>query len=143
MDVLIEANPIDIPKAMITQEAERMQQQMVQDMQQRGQSMGAELPASLFEEQAKRRVHLGLLVAEIIRQQSITADDDKIRETIGEFAQSYENPQEVVDHYMSDQAARSSIENLVLENGVVDWVLSQVSVSDDAKSFDDVMENKE
>jgi trigger factor len=143
MDVLIEANPIDIPKAMITQEAERMQQQMVQDMQQRGQSMGAELPASLFEEQAKRRVHLGLLVAEIIRQQSISAEEDKVRETIGEFAQSYENPQEVVDHYMSDQVARSSIENLVLENGVVDWVLSQVSVSDDAKSFDDVMENNQ
>jgi trigger factor len=141
MDVLIESTPLDIPKAMVTQEAQRMQQQMMQDMQQRGQSMGADLPAALFEEQAKRRVHLGLLVAEIISQESLTADEGKVRETIAEFAESYENPDEVVEHYMSDASARGSIENLVLENGVVDWVLSQVKVEDEQKSFGDVMEN--
>jgi trigger factor len=141
MEVLIESTPLDIPKAMVTQEAQRMQQQMVQDMQQRGQSMGAELPAALFEEQAKRRVHLGLLVAEIIKRESLTAEESKVRETIAEFAESYENPEEVVEHYMADQAARGSIENLVLENGVVDWVLSQVKVEEEQKRFADVMEN--
>jgi trigger factor len=141
MEVLIESTPLDIPKAMVTQEAQRMQQQMVQDMQQRGPSMGAELPAALFEEQAKRRVHLGLLVAEIIKRESLTAEESKVRETIAEFAESYENPEEVVEHYMADQAARGSIENLVLENGVVDWVLSQVKVEEEQKRFADVMEN--
>ncbi len=71
MDVLIAANPMDIPKALVNQEAERMKQQMVQDMQQRGQSSGVDLPASLFEEPARRRVHLGLLVAEIIAQNKL------------------------------------------------------------------------
>jgi trigger factor len=141
MDALVAANPMDIPKAMVTQEAERMKEQMVQDMQQRGQQSSVDLPASMFEEQAKRRVHLGLLVAEIIAKQELKADEDKVRETIAEFAESYENPQEVVDYYMQDQNARGSIENLVLENSVVDWVLTQVTVTDVEKAFPEVMEN--
>ncbi len=143
MDALIAANPMDVPKAMVTQEAERMKQQMLQEMQQRGQQSSVDLPASVFEDQSRRRVHLGLLVAEIISQQELKADDEKVRETIGEFAESYENPQEVVDHYMQDQAARSSIENLVLENAVVDWILTQVTVNDDNKTFAEVMDNAE
>ena len=141
MDALIAANPLDVPKSMVGQEAERMKQQMLQDMQQRGQRSGVDLPASVFEDQAKRRVHLGLLVAEIIKAQGLSASEDKLRETITEFAESYENPQEVVDYYLQDQTARGSIENLVLEDEVVDWVLSQVQVSEEAKSFDEIMDN--
>ncbi|MCB1774095.1 MAG: trigger factor [Gammaproteobacteria bacterium] len=142
MDVLIAANPMDVPKAMVNQEAERMKQQMLNDMQQRGQRAGIDLPASLFEEQARRRVHLGMLVSEIISAQQIRAEEDELRTTISEFAESYEDPQEVVDYYMQDQNARASIENLVLENKVVDWILGQVQVAEENKSFDELMENK-
>jgi trigger factor len=141
MDVLVAANPMDIPKAMVTQEAERMKEQMVQDMQQRGQSSSMDLPASIFEEQARRRVHLGLLVAEIMSAQEFKADEDRVRETIAEFAESYENPQEVVDYYMQDKNARASIENLVLENQVVEWVIGQVQVADENKAFSEIMGN--
>lgn len=141
MDALIAASPLDIPKAMVNQEAERMKQQVVQDMQQRGQQSNMDLPASVFAEQAKRRVHLGLLVAEIISTQQIKAQDEQLRETIAAFAESYENPQEVVDYYMQDKSARTSIENLVLENQVVDWVLTQVQVTDEPKTFAGIMEN--
>jgi trigger factor len=142
MDALIAANPLDVPKSMVTQEAERMKQQMVQDMQQRGQQSGVDLPASLFEEPARRRVHLGLLVSDIISTQQLKADDEQLRATIAEFAESYENPQEVIDFYLQDQNARQSIENLVLENQVVAWALSQVQVAEESQSFDEVMENK-
>ena len=141
MDVLVAANPMDIPKAMITQEAERMKQQMVQDMQQRGQTSSVDLPVSVFEEQARRRVHLGLLVAEIMSAQELKADEEQVRETIAEFAESYENPQEVVDYYLSDKNARASIENLVLENQVVEWVLGQVQLADENKVFSEIMDN--
>jgi trigger factor len=141
MDALIAANPMDIPKAMIGQEAERMKQQAVQEMQQRGQTSNVDLPASLFEGQAQRRVHLGLLVAEIIKTQELKVDEDKVRDTIAEFAESYENPHEVIDYYLQDQGARASIENLVLENQVVDWILGQVQVTDESKSFSEVMDN--
>ena len=141
MDVLVAANPMDIPKAMVTQEAERMKEQMIQDMQQRGQSSSMDLPVSVFEEQARRRVHLGLLVSEIMSTQELKADEDQVRETIAEFAESYENPQEVVDYYLQDKNARASIENLVLENQVVEWVLGQVQVADENKAFSEIMDN--
>jgi len=142
MDALIAANPIDVPKALLNQEAERMKQQMVQDMQQRGQRTSVDLPASVFADQARRRVHLGLLVAEIINEQKLSPSEDQLRETIADFAESYEDPQEVVDYYLQDPNARKSIENLVLENLVVEWALSQVQVTDEAKSFAEVMDNK-
>ena len=141
MDVLVAANPMDIPKAMFTQEAERMKQQMVQDMQQRGQTSSVDLPVSVFEDQARRRVHLGLLVSEILSAQEFKADEEQVRETIAEFAESYENPQEVVDYYLSDKNARASIENLVLENQVVEWVLGQVQIADENKAFSEIMDN--
>ena len=141
MDVLVAANPMDIPKAMITQEAERMKQQMVQDMQQRGQTSSVDLPVSVFEDQARRRVHLGLLVSEIMSAQEFKAHEEQVRETIAEFAESYENPQEVVDYYLNDKNARASIENLVLENQVVEWVLGQVQIADENKAFSEIMDN--
>jgi len=141
MDVLVAANPMDLPTAMVAQEAERMKQQMMQDMQQRGQASSMDLPVSVFEEQARRRVHLGLLVSEIMSNQEFKADDEQIRATIAEFAESYENPQEVVDYYLNDKNARASIENLVLENQVVEWVIGQVQVADEPKAFAEIMDN--
>lgn len=143
MGLLVEKNPMDIPQAMVAQESERMKQQMIQDMQQRGQSSSMDLPASIFESQAQRRVHLGLLVAEIIKTQQLTVDQEKVRETIAEAAESYEDPQEVIDYYMQDQNARAGVENVVLENQVVDWVLDQVTVQEDVSSFAELMDNKE
>jgi trigger factor len=141
MDVLIAANPMDIPKAMIANEAERMKQQMLQDMEQRGQSSSMDLPASIFESQATRRVHLGLVVSEIMSAQQFKAEEDQLRETIAEFAESYEDPQEVIDYYLQDKSARAGIENLVLENHVVEWVLGQVKLADEEKAFSEVMDN--
>ncbi len=143
MDALIAANPMDIPKALVNQEAERIKQQMLQEMQQRGQRSTVDLPASVFADQARRRVHLGLLVAEIIDQQKLSAGEDQVRETIAEFAESYEDPQEVIDYYLQDKNARKGIENLVLENLVVDWAAGQMQVADEQRSFSEVMENKE
>jgi trigger factor len=139
MDVLREANEMDIPAAMVNQEAERIKQQTLQDMQQRGQSASFELPASVFEDQAKKRVHLGMLVAEIIDGQSFKADDGEVRETIAKLAGSYEDPQEVVDYYMNNPDQKATVENLVLENKVTDWVVGQVKVNEEKRTFSDVM----
>lgn len=139
MDALIAANPMDVPKAMVSQEAERMKQQTLQEMQQRGQHSSMDLPASVFEGQARRRVHLGLLVGEIIQQQGLSAAEDAVRATIAEFAESYEDPQEVIDYYLQDANAQG-IENLVLENAVVDWIMGQVQVGEENKSFSEVMD---
>lgn len=139
MDLLREANPIEIPDAMVKQEAERMKQQAAADMQARGQQSAFDLPASLFEEQARKRVHLGLLVGEIIDKQGLKAEESDVREMLERLAASYEDPQEVVDYYLNNPEQRATVENLVLENKVVDWVLDQVKVNEDKRTFSDVM----
>jgi trigger factor len=139
MDALRDANELDIPAAMVTQEAERMKQQTMQDMQQRGQAASFDLPASVFEEQAKKRVHLGMLVAEIIDGQGLKAEDDDVRETITKLAGSYEDPQEVIDFYMNNPDQKAGVENLVLENKVTDWVVGQMKVNEEKRTFSDVM----
>lgn len=139
MGLLREANPLDIPDAMVKQESERMKQQALQDMQSRGQQAAMDLPASIFEDQARVRVHLGLLVGEIIEQKGLKAEESELREMIERLAQSYEDPQEVVDYYLSNPEQRSTVENLVLENKVVQWVTDQVKVNDETKVFSDVM----
>lgn len=143
MAVLREVNPLDIPDAMVKQEAERMKQQAVQDMQARGQQSSLDLPASIFEDQARTRVHLGLLVGEIIDKNGLKAEESALRETIERLAQSYEDPQEVVDYYMNNPEQRSSIENLVLEDRVVEWLMDQVEVNEDKRTFSDVMNPEE
>jgi len=139
MALLREANPVEVPDAMVKQEAERMKQQAMADMQARGQQSSLDLPASLFEGQARVRVHLGLLVGEIIDKQGLEASEDDVRQMIEQLAQSYEDPQEVVDYYLNNPQQRASLENLVLENKVVDWVLDQVEVKEDKRTFSEVM----
>ena len=140
MQLLQESNPLDIPQALVTEEAEGMKKRMLQEMQSQGQKSSMDLPADIFSEQAKVRVHLGLLVAELIQAQELTASDEELREHIAQMAQSYEDPQEVIDFYMQDKGRRSGVENLVLENKVVDWVMQQVEVKEQALSFHEVME---
>ncbi len=139
MDALIAVNPLDVPKAMVAQESERMKQQALQDMQSRGQQSSMDLPASIFEGQAQRRVHLGLLVNKVIESQELSASDEQLRSTIEAFAESYENPQEVVDYYLKDEKQRAGIENLVLEDQVVEWVLGQADVQAETPTFDEIM----
>lgn len=141
MDVLVDKHDFSVPSSMIKQEAERMMEQAKQDMQARGQAVNMDLPSSIFEEQSARRVKLGLIVGEIISAQELKADDDKVRETIERFASSYEKPEEVVEYYMNNPQQKQSLENLVLEDAVVDWVMGQVKVSEKTQNFDELMNN--
>ena len=140
MDALLEQNKIDVPQVMVDQEAEAMKNQTKQNMAQQGQSSASfDLPASLFADQAQRRVSIGLVVSEIITRNEIKADADRVNATIEEFAQSYEKPEEVIEYYNSNPQGRSSVESLVLEDQVVDWVLDQAKVEDEAVEFDAFM----
>jgi trigger factor len=65
-------------------------------------------------------------------------DADKVREAVEDMASTYENPQEVVDFYYSKREHLASVESLTLENQVVDWVMTQVAVEDEPKSFEEL-----
>ena len=138
MDALLEVNAIDIPKSMVQQEAQALKDQTKQNMQQYGQDSSIDLPLDLFEDQAKRRVSLGLIVAEVIKANEIKLDGERVKEKIETFAKSYEKPQEVIDYYSSNQEQMAMVQNIVLEEQVVDWVMGQAKIEDVVSGFEEI-----
>jgi trigger factor len=133
MDLIYKQNKIDIPSAMVEEEIEALRKQTRQQL---GQGSGNfELPREMFEEQAKKRVTLGLVVGEIVKQNDIQVDNNRVKTRIDEFAASYEKPEEVVNYYYSNEQQLAAVRNVVLEDQVVDWVVDQVTVTDEQTTF--------
>jgi len=141
MDGLLKLNPIDVPAALVKEEIGRQRQQFLEKMKNQGQAEmdGSTLADELFEEQASRRVRLGLIVGEIVRRDSITADAGKVREQVEHMAGSYQDPQQVIDYYYSNEELLQNIEGLVLEDTVTQAVVEKSSITDESRAFNDVM----
>lgn len=139
MDKLLEMNQLEVPAALIENEAENLKQQMLQQMQVPKGKSGVDLDATLFNGEAEKRVSLGLLLAEVIRANELKVDSDKLKAKVEEIAATYEKPDEVVRWYYGDKNRLSQIENLLLEDAVVEWAFSQAKVSEKKSSFDEVV----
>jgi trigger factor len=140
MKVLLDATAVELPKALIDLEVERLTHNMRHDLESRG--MKADqipLPREAFEEEAKRRVQLGLIIAEVVRKNGLGAKADQIKALVEEFSRSYEKPEEVVRWYYQTPERLREVESIVLEDNVVQWVLGQAKVEDKATAFDDLM----
>ena len=137
MDLLFKANAVDVPKALVDQEIEALMKQATARMQGMAPE-GIQLPKELFVEQARRRVVLGLVIAQIVQDHNIEIDQDRVKTTVEGIASGYEKPEEVVKHYYENRQEMATIENVVLEDQVVDWVLDQVSVEDEVSSFSEL-----
>jgi trigger factor len=138
MDALLEANSFDLPAALIDEEIERMLKPYKEAAKKQGQSE-AEMPREMFEDQAKRRVGLGLLLAEVIEANGISADKEKVQETIKEMAQSYDEPEEVIKWYNSNPEQLGQIESMVLEDTLVEFVLDKANVTEEVVAFSDIV----
>ena len=139
MDGIIEKNPLELPRVLIDSEVEALMKQQRQSL---GIAEGNQMPEidpKIFEDQARRRVALGLILVELVQQNDLKVEPAKLRETIEEMAAGYEKPEEVIKYYYSDKSRLSEIENLVLENQVIDWVAEQASVTDKNVAFDELM----
>jgi trigger factor len=140
MDQIGELAKIDLPKSLVDQESQALAERMREDLKGRGVDMkDLPVPPDAFKEQAERRVRLGLIVAEIVKKHGLQAKPDQIRKQIEEFAQTYENPPEVIRWYFSDKNRLAEVEALVVEQNVVDWVLQKGQVTDKALTFDELM----
>lgn len=138
IDGLIEQNPIDIPSAAVDQEIETLRQQAAQRFG-GNQQQAAQLPRELFEEQAKRRVQVGLLLAEVIASNQLKVDEARADTMIQDIASAYEQPTEVVEYYKNNKELMNNIRNVVLEEQAIDAVLAKAQVTEKASSFDEVM----
>lgn len=139
LDILLKVNAVEAPKSMVKQEATGLQEMAEANLKQSGQTSEIKLPITIFEEQAERRVKIGLIIAEIIRQQQFEPDKKLVRARIEEIAETYAKPQELIDYYYSDNKNLAAIEGAVLEDQVVEWVTNQVNVEESATSLDEVM----
>ncbi len=142
MDALLSANTFDIPESMITAESQRVAQQMNEQVEvnQSG-KMPGKIPSfegGQFRDQGRRRVALGLILAEIIKDNELKASSDKVRKEIEELAVSYHNPKEIVSWYYQDKSRLQEIESMVLEGQVVDWVLENAQVTDIQTTFEEI-----
>jgi len=143
MAALLEANPVTLPKALISNEIEALRKRTMGDIQGGGAETLGQLPDSIFEEDAQRRVALGLLMAELVKRNNIEADADSVRAHIEEAAADYEHPQQVLDYYYGDKSRLTEVEMVVIENKMVDWVLANANITDEAVSFDELVSKGE
>ncbi|PWI34301.1 trigger factor [Vibrio albus] len=142
LDGLVKENEIDVPAALIDQEIGALRQQAAQRFG--GNPEAAEqLPRELFEEQAKRRVMVGLLLGEVISSEELKADDEKVKELITEMATAYEDPTEVVAYYEQNEQMMQNMRNVALEEQAIDAILAKAQVSDKEIGFNELMNQQQ
>jgi trigger factor len=142
MDSLVKVAELDVPKALVESEVERMSEGAREDLKKRGvkDADKAPIPTEIFQPQAERRVRLGLVVAELVRQNALQAKPEQLQSHIEELSQSYEKPAEVMRWYLSDRNRMAEVEAIVIESNVTQFVLGKAKVVDKALAFDELMD---
>jgi len=143
MDALVKAAELEVPKSLVAAETDRMTAAAREDLKQRGvkDADNAPIPAEIFQPQAERRVRLGLVVGELVRQQNLQARPEQLQAHIEELSQSYEKPAEVMRWYLSDRQRMAEVEAVVVEANVTQHVLGRAQVVDKKLAFNDLMES--
>jgi trigger factor len=141
MDKLIEANQVELPKSLVAGEIDALRNQMLQQFggAQPNLDFKSLLPDEMFAEQAERRVALGLIVGEVVKGAEIKVDSARVRTMVEELASTYQDPEEVVNYYLSNRELLSSVESVVLEDQVVDHILSTAKVTETASTYEEVI----
>jgi trigger factor len=141
MDALLTVAELDVPKALVAGEVERMTEGARADLKKRGikDADTAPIPAEIFQPQAEKRVRLGLVVGELVRSNNLQAKPEQLQKHIEEIAQSYEKPAEVMRWYLSDRERMAEVEAVVIENNVAEFVLAKAKVSEKVVPFDELM----
>lgn len=142
MQALLDATEIELPKALVSLEIGRLVEQARRDMQQRGMNVkDMPFPPELFAQQAERRVALGLILSEVVEANKLEAQPEQVKAMITEFADSYEDPSEVLTWYYASPDRLEGPTSMVLEDNVVEFVLSKANVVEKELSFDALMGN--
>lgn len=137
---LLSANEVDLPKALVAQEVDVLRQQAMQRFKgQMDPENMPELPTEMFTEQAQRRVKIGLLLGEVIKVNELKVDEVKVDELIASAATAYEDPQEVINYYKSNQELNQQMQNVALEEQAVEFLTKQAKVKDKKANFKDIM----
>ncbi|WP_136255155.1 trigger factor [Onishia niordana] len=140
LDALKKANDIPAPQALVQQETDALKRQAAQQFGLGEDFDVSQLPNELFAEQAKSRVQVGLLLAEVIKVHEADASDDEIRAKVEELSQQYEDPQQVIDYYMSNDELKNQLKSSILEEKAVAVLLDQATVKDVEMSYEEALQ---
>ncbi len=140
MEALLAGRNLDLPESLIEREVQRSLEQRRLELSHSGiDTSEIELDPEDFKQAAGRRVSLGLLVGELIKENGIKAGPNEVRARIDSIASTYEDSGEVVRWYYSEPARLSEVESTVLEDTVVTWILDRATVVPEATSFDELL----
>jgi trigger factor len=140
MGALLRVARFDVPKVSVDEEVQILMQQTLQDMESRGMKMkGISLPPELFTERAEKRVKLGLVLAYLVQKHDLTAKSEQIKAFIQDYAQSFDQPEEVIRWYAGDPARMQEVEHIVLEENVMNWAMGQAKTIDKQAVFNELM----
>jgi trigger factor len=144
MDAVVRLAELDVPRSLVAAEVDRMTVAAREDLKQRGvkDAEKAPIPGEIFQAQAERRVRLGLVVAELVRQQGLQAKPEQLQAHIEELSQSYEKPAEVMRWYLSDRKRMAEVEAVVVESNVTQHVMEHAKVVDKTLPFTELMETQ-
>ncbi len=136
LEGLYTQNPLELPRQLVEEQIQELQVEM---LRRAGVRDAKQLPPrEPFEQPARRRVALGLLMSELVRSAGIKVSREAVLEKLNELAGSYSNPEEMRRTYLQNQDAMRQIESQVLETQAIDWVLGQAKVTEKAATFSDV-----
>jgi len=141
MQALLDTTRLDAPRSLVQMELQRMQAGARQELAARGLKVpdDAPLPMEMFEQQAQRRVSLGLILGEVVKAHELFPKPEQVRALVEEQAQSYERPEEVVKWFYADPERLREIESVTMEENVVTWALAVAKVTDKTVNFDELM----
>jgi len=144
MDALFEKIQLTVPNTLVDMEVDSLMKPYIETAKRQKMKLeDLKLPRDVFEEQAKRRVALGLILGEIIQKNAIKLDSNKVRSTIEDLARSYERPDDVINWYYSDESRLTDVQQMVLEDQVIEWLVARAKVSDETVNFNDVMDRQQ
>lgn len=139
LDQLLQENDFEVPQASVESEAQLLLKDMESQLQQQGIPSNGNIPLSNFNDEATKRVKLGILVRKIVEDNKLSAEKDQVNDKLKEMAQSYgENAQQMMDYYNQDPNRLAGIESLVIEQMVVDLVLEKAKVTSKNLKFEEV-----
>jgi trigger factor len=141
MNALVEGHKVDVPKALVANEINVLRQQMLQRFggQQQNFDVKSLLPDTMFEAEAERRVTLGLIVGEIVKSAKLKPEAKRIKAMIEDIASTYQEPKEVVEYYNSNRELLAEVESAVLEDQVVEYILTQANATEKESTYDEVI----
>ena len=142
MNALLKVTVFEVPRVLLEWEMQALMEQTMKDMESRGMNLkGMPFYPELFKERAEKRVKLGLILADLVQKHGLKARPEQVKAMIEDYAQSFDEAEQVIRWYAAEPKRMMEVENLVLEENVVNWAMGQAKTLDKQAVFNELMGN--